>query len=158
MKYGDFASLVQLGVGLHIGTALLQLYGELGVQPIVRSIARMRSLFTDDAERPSKALEGQLDKLESDFEIFKIHLFNEFKWYVKLNAIIATILVMVLIFLAYAAGDDATLSSTIIIVAVSILPAPVTLAVLWYDSAREAGPLLAAAKALEARMMGSHAS
>ena len=32
MKYGDFSSLVQLGAGLHIGTAFLQVYGELGVE------------------------------------------------------------------------------------------------------------------------------
>ena len=45
MKYGDFSSVVQLGVGLHVGTALLQLYGELGVQPLVRVLNRTRSLL-----------------------------------------------------------------------------------------------------------------
>ena len=45
IKYGDFSSLVQLGVGLHVGTALLQLYGELAVEPLTRTLDRTRTLF-----------------------------------------------------------------------------------------------------------------
>ena len=51
MKYGDLASIVQLGVGLHVGTAVLQLYGELGVQPLERKISGIRRLFRISAIR-----------------------------------------------------------------------------------------------------------
>ena len=55
MKYGDLSSVVQLGVGLHVGGAVLQLFGELGV-PLERRIARIRGLFRlPEAERPPGA-------------------------------------------------------------------------------------------------------
>jgi hypothetical protein len=88
MKYGDFSSLVQLGVGIHLGTALLQLYGELGVQPLVRTIARIESLFVDETELP-KDVEDELRRLECDFDIFKIRLFNEYKSFVKLRGCVS---------------------------------------------------------------------
>jgi hypothetical protein len=153
MKYGDFSSLVQLGVGLHVGTALLQLYGELGVQPLVRTIARIRSLFGEEKERPPKEVEDELNKLESDFEIFKIQLFNEYKKYVKINSAVAVILVIVLTVLAYKAEDMIAAEVTIFIVAFSVLPAPVTLGALWLDAARAIRPIEAQADDLERRAL-----
>ena len=56
--------VVQLGVGLHVGTALLQLYGELGVEPLARVLERTRSLFAaPQEERPPKAIEEELERL-----------------------------------------------------------------------------------------------
>jgi len=68
MKYGDFSSLVQLGIGLHLGTALLQMYGELGVAPLVRTIDRVRSLYlVPEGEQPPKSLKEELERLESKY-------------------------------------------------------------------------------------------
>jgi hypothetical protein len=153
MKYGDFSSLVQLGAGLHVGTALLQVYGELGVQPLVRTIVRIRSLFGDEKERPPKETEDELNKLESDFEVFKIRLFNEYKRYVKINSVVAVILVIMLIVLAYKAEDMISAELTIVIVALSVLPAPLTLGALWVDAAREIRPIVAQANDLERRAL-----
>jgi hypothetical protein len=41
MTFGDFSSLVQLGVGLHAGTALFQLLSEFGVAPLERRLGRL---------------------------------------------------------------------------------------------------------------------
>lgn len=153
MKYGDFSSLVQLGVGLHAGTAFLQLYGELGTQPLVRTITRIRSLFADENERPPKAVEDELNKLENDFEIFKIRLFNEYKKYVKINSVFAILLVIVLTVIAYKAEDMIAIELTIAIVALSVLPAPLTLAALWRDAAREICPIKEQADELESRAL-----
>ena len=153
MKYGDFSSLVQLGVGLHIGTALLQLYGELGVQPLVRTIGRIRSLFEDENERPSKQLEDELTKIESDFEIFKIQLFNEYKKYIAVNSIAAALLALLLTFMAYKAQCDVSASVTVFIVGGSLLPAAATLGVLWLEAARALSPLKQKADALEQRAL-----
>lgn len=93
MNYGDFSSVVQLGVGLHLGAAFLQLYGEYGLAPLVRTIGRTRSLFVlPEDERPPKAIEQELDRLESRYEIFKIQLFHVYKRYVAGNSIVAMIL------------------------------------------------------------------
>jgi hypothetical protein len=45
MKNGDLSSVVQLGVGLHVGTAVLQIFADFGVTPLERRIARVRTLF-----------------------------------------------------------------------------------------------------------------
>ncbi len=147
MKYGDFSSLVQLGVGLHAGTALLQLYGDIGVQPFVRTLERIRELVgTDDA---APALKEQLEDLSSDFAIFRIELFNEFKKYVKYNFCAAAILIVILVVISYKAQDDISDGLTVLFSSASILPAFVTLGALWFDASQRLGPLKTRADALE---------
>jgi hypothetical protein len=159
MKYGDFASLVQLGVGLHVGTALLQMYGELGVAPLVRTIGRARSLFlAPQGERPPKALEDELDRLESKYEIFKIRLFQEYRKYVRINSIVATALAIILVVIAYKAQDDVREGyewTTIVMFALSLLPAPLTLGALWIDANRQVKPMKDEADDLEKRALAS---
>jgi hypothetical protein len=157
MKYGDFSSLVQLGVGLHLGTALLQLYGEIGVQPLVRTIARTRSLFAaPEAERPPKATEEALDRLENRFEIFKIRLFNEYKKYIVANSCVAVALAAVLVLIAFFADtkvDNGMDWAITLIVFFSLFPAPITLAVLWWDAGRLVKPMKKEADELERRAL-----
>jgi hypothetical protein len=148
MKYGDFSSLVQLGVGIHLGTALLQLYGELGVQPLVRTKARIESLFVDETELP-KDVEDELRRLECDFDIFKIRLFNEYKSFVKINSVVAFLLVILLTVIAYKAEDPIAAELTVFIVALSVLPAPITLGLLWLDATIEIRPIKERADKLE---------
>jgi hypothetical protein len=158
MKYGDFSSLVQLGVGLHVGTAFLQLYGELGVQPLVRVLHRTRSLFlAPEAERPLKELEEELARLESSYEIFKIQLFQEYRKYVRINSVVAIALAAILVFLAYKAQDDVGDGYewlTGLIVMLSLLPAPITLAALSVDANRQLNPMKEQADNLESRCIG----
>jgi hypothetical protein len=157
MKYGDFSSLVQLGVGLHVGTALLQIYGELGVAPLVRTIGRVRSLFlAPEGERPPKVLEDELDRLESKYEIFRIRLFQEYRKYVRINSIVATALAIILVIITYKAQDDVSPGynwTTIMMSALSLLPAPLTLAVLWIDANRQLKPMKYEADDLEKRSL-----
>jgi hypothetical protein len=93
MKYGDFSSLVQLGVGLHAGTALLQIYGEIGVQPLIRTLTRIRKLLEGEVATEEPAVDN-LDQLDTEFDIFRIQLFNEFKRYVIANFAVATVLII----------------------------------------------------------------
>jgi len=155
IKYGDFSSLVQLGVGLHVGTALLQLYGELAVKPLTRTLGRTRSLFlAPQDERPPKAIEEELEELESRYEIFKIQLFYEYRWYVFFNLVVAVVLAITLVILAYKAEDPITEDwfwTTIGMVALSILPGPISLAALWFDASSQVRPLHQEAEKLEKR-------
>jgi hypothetical protein len=155
MKYGDFSSLVQLGVGLHVGTALLQLYGELGVEPLARSLGRTRSLFlAPQDDWPSKAIEEELEGLESRYEIFKIRLFYEYRKYVIFNSAAAFLLAVVLAILAYKADDpitDGWFWTTIAMVGLSFLPGPISLFALWVDANRQVLPLRQEANDLERR-------
>jgi hypothetical protein len=159
MKYGDFSSLVQLGVGLHAGTILLQLYGEFGMQPLARALERTRSLFLlPDAERPPKDIEQELDRLESKYEIFKIRLFYEYRTYVFINSGVAVALGAILILLAFKADDPIPDNSEwipILMAALSVVPAPVSLCVLWFDAAQRVKPLTTKADELEKRALAS---
>jgi hypothetical protein len=145
----------QLGVGLHIGTALLQLYGELAVKPLTRTLGRTRSLFlAPQDERPPKAIEEELEELESRYEIFKIRLFYEYRWYVFFNLVVAVVLAITLVILAYKAEDPITEDwfwTTIGMVALSILPGPISLAALWFDASSQVRPLRQEAEKLEKR-------
>ena len=159
MKYGDLSSLVQLGVGLHVGTALLQIYGDLGVAPLARTIERLRSLFAaPEGERPSQALKEELEPLESKYEIFRIQLFQEYRKYVRVNSAVAAILAIFLVVIAYIAHDDVAQGyewTTVAMVALSLLPAPLTLGVLWFDANRQVKPMKDRADDLEARALAS---
>lgn len=155
MKYGDFASLVQLGVGLHVGTALLQLYGELGVAPLTRALGRTRSLFAaPNNERPPAIIEEELERLESRYEIFKVRLFKEYRKYVFFNLGAAGLLAGMLIGIAFKTDDPITDGwewVAIVTVAMSVLPGPISLAALWFDANRQLKPMRETADELEER-------
>jgi hypothetical protein len=150
MKYGDFSSLVQLGVGVHLGTALLQLYGEIGVQPLVRTLARVKMLV---AEQSEDAAAEEFSQLEADFDIFRIQLFNEFKKYIFVNSVAAGLLAVVLIVISYTAETEISESLSVFFVALSVLPAPFTLGILWFDASRQLRPLKVRADKLEQRCL-----
>jgi hypothetical protein len=153
MKYGDFSSLVQLGAGLHIGTALLQIYGEFGMQPLVRMISRIRSLVPRGIHSEREGIEEDLSALESDFEIFQIRLFKEYETYVKINSIVAVLLVIALTVIAYKADDEIATEMAVAFVALSIFPAPITLFAFWVDAAAALGPIKKRADELEKRSL-----
>jgi hypothetical protein len=157
MKYGDLSSVVQLGVGLHVGTAVLQLFGELSVTPLERRIARVKSLFRlPDAERPPRILEEELDQLESRYELFKIDFFNRYRWCVAVNSIVAVVLAVFLIIIAIKADDvirDGYEWFAIVSIALSFLPAPLILGALWFDAQRRVKTLKSVAASIETRAL-----
>jgi|SRR6185312_16388100 len=157
MKYGDFSSLVQLGVGLHAGTAILQMYGEIGVQPMLRIIARIKSVL-DDTNPEFGRFSADLNRLESDFEIFRIRLFNEFKFLIVVNAVFCVVLLLGLIFVSYQAEVEIPAEVSVVLVALSVLPSPITLAVLWHNASKEMKPMMDRAAELEKSTLRSLAS
>jgi hypothetical protein len=152
MKYGDFSSLVQLGVGLHIGSAILQLYGEIGAEPLVRTLSRIQAIVTEPSKPELTDAKADYEQLASDYEIFKIRLFNEYKRYIKINSVVAAMLMILLVVLAFKANDPIEgdwITITISIIALSVLPALVTLGSLWIDASQLVGPMRARANTLE---------
>jgi hypothetical protein len=157
MKYGDLSSIVQLGVGLHVGTAVLQLYGELGIAPLERRISRIRRLFwVPESERPPRELEEELNWVESRYELFKIEFFREYRWCVVLNSVVALVLCILLIAIALKADDqisDGYEWFAIFAIAASFLPAPSILGSLWVDAQRRVMTLRAKADSIEKRAL-----
>ncbi|MGY2931851.1 hypothetical protein ACVWZ6_001453 [Bradyrhizobium sp. GM6.1] len=156
MKYGDFSSIVQLGVGLHIGTAVLQIYGEIGAEPLVRTLSRIRASIEDLDKSKWQEAGEEYEQLASDYDIFKIRLFNEYKNYIKINSVVAVALFILLVIIAFK-NDDPIDSDwvmiTIPMVALAVLPALVTLGSLWIDASRLAGAMMVRADALEQRVL-----
>ncbi|TWA15950.1 hypothetical protein FB004_11931 [Sinorhizobium medicae] len=154
MNFGDFSSVVQLGVGLHLGTALLQIYGEIGLQPMIRSIARMQNVAEDPKHPPKDEHRDELDALVSRFEVFKIQMFKQYKQYLVANSVNSLILISILVFISYWYSEPISAQCSIIFVALSILPAPITLFCLWLDATSALRPLLDASDSLEKKMFG----
>lgn len=140
MVYGDLSSIVQLGVGLHLGAALLQMYGELGIQPLSRTLSRIRSLFDEkNLEKDPKKGPDMLDELaalEGGFELFKIRYSNDYAWHMKLNSAFAFFILVLLVVIAFKAECTISTSLAILIVTVSIVPAPVSVATLLFKVSR----------------------
>lgn len=150
MKYGDFSSLVQLGVGLHAGTALLQLYGELGLQPFMRSLERLRERRDNKSSPPKLAdFDDELHQLEARFAVFRIRFFNSYKTSAKINLVVGIGLAVLLMVIAFIADELLSISGGILISAACLLPATITLAVLWWDASTNLSPLLKSAEKLE---------
>lgn len=153
MNFGDFSSIVQLGVGLHLGTALLQMYGEIGLQPMIRSIERMQNVAEDPNHPPTDEHRDQLATIVSRFEVYKIQMFTEYKRYLIANSVVAAMLTVILVFISYCYSTPISPQCSIIFVALSILPAPLTLFCHWHDATSALRPLMDAAKALEGKMI-----
>lgn len=155
MKYGDLSSIVQLGVGLHVGTAVLQLYSELGMAPMERRLARIRDLFKlPESECPSAELREELDRLEGRYGLFKIGFFKQYRWLVAANSIVAAVLAIFLIIIACKAGDEILARHewfAVVAVGLSFIPAPLMLGVLWWDARQRLAPLKEAADDIETR-------
>lgn len=155
MKYGDLSSIVQLGVGLHVGTAVFQLYGELGLAPMERRLNGIRSLFQLPAEqRPSPPLLDELTILEGRYTLFKVSFFQRYRWCVIADSAVAAILALLLVIIACKAEDVISEGFTwfiVLAVGLSFLPAPLMLGGLWCDARRRVAPLKKVADDLEER-------
>jgi hypothetical protein len=156
MKYGDLSTIVQLGVGLHLGTAVLQFYTELGIRPLEAKIARIKTLFLveNPAERPPDALQEELDQLESRYELFKIEFFREYRGCVGFMAIVAFVLVIFLIMIALWAGvtiEGSWYWFPVTAIILSFVPAPVTLGLLSLVAGLRIKPLRRDTENLEQR-------
>ncbi len=94
--------------------------------------------------------------MENRFEIFKIRLFNEYKKYIVANSCVAVALAAVLVLIAFFADtkvDNGMDWAITLIVFFSLFPAPITLAVLWWDAGRLVKPMKKEADELERRAL-----
>jgi hypothetical protein len=155
MNYGDLSSIVQLGVGLHVGTAVLQLYSELGMAPMERRLARIRDLFKlPEGESPAPQLREELERLEGRYGLFKIAFFKQYRGFVVVDSIVALVLAIFLIVIAYKASDDIGYGHewfAVVAISLSFIPAPLMLGVLWWDARRRLAPLKKVADDIETR-------
>lgn len=142
MKLQDFSSLVQLGVALHAGTAVLQLSENFWLRPIDRKIRRI--------EERSKAAEAEtIDRdwidtisenrrmLHTNFESFENQFHNSFAKYTTISSAFALMQVIMLVIITFSAETEILTLIGLFIMLVSIVPGFVILAIFkhHYDRA-----------------------
>jgi hypothetical protein len=156
MKLSDFSSVVQLGVGLHAGTALVQSVAEFTGTPLSRKIDRLTALAEARAARDvdyAECYETALN-LAGDLEIKKIQFFNEYKLVVYVSGGFAVGLCVLLAALALAAGWETPIWVATFIISISFGPAGILLWLLhsrWITNTRT---LATRVQTLEERLLG----
>jgi hypothetical protein len=96
--------------------------------------------------------------IEGQFEVFRIRLFNQYRFSLIINAVAALALVAILIFISFAAESEISPELGVLFSALAILPAPVTLGVLWRNASTALTPLKNSASALQEKALATSAS
>ncbi|WP_157158537.1 hypothetical protein [Bradyrhizobium sp. WSM1253] len=141
MKLSDFSSVLQLGVGLHLGTALLQSIAEFASSPLSKRIERLAKLAAlrrtrlekrSDLAEMSLELENEVLDLHSTLELRKVQFFNEYRIAAVVNTIAAVGLFCLLVWAAVQAEDPASIYLAIFLIGASFAPAVLSLGTLWW--------------------------
>jgi hypothetical protein len=156
VNLGDFSSIVQLGVGLHAGTALMQSVAEFASTPVSRRLSRLAKIAEirskKDASR--EALHEIAQDLLSDLEVKKVQFFNEYREVVAVNTVVAMVLSFILILTGFLYSEQIPGWAAVLIVLVSFAPATASLAFLWFRWRNHTKALTTAIDALDAALLG----
>ena len=154
MNVQDFFSIVQLGIGIHAGTAILQISGEFGVAPVERRVAAMESWIRQEKERGFE-LEGESDKLalvRVDLILFKANYDHLYTRSVYGTFAFGGLLTLMLAGMSFFAQAEICLMTGLMIVGLSVLPALVIFGRLWWKSSGALAPIETKVKVLESRV------
>jgi len=130
MTLGDFSSVVQLGVGLHAGTALLEAITELAESPLSRRLSRLYKIAETKLkhQRPgAQDLYDQASDLIGDLEVKKVQFFNEYKIVVEVNGAVAIVLALLLALISFLFSETTNFVIGLMINLLSLGPASVSL-------------------------------
>jgi hypothetical protein len=141
MKLSDFSSVLQLGVGLHAGTVLLQAIAEFASAPMSHRIERLarvaqlrRQRFEHDGKDTSaiEAIQSDILDAQSALELKKVWFFMEYKIAAAMNSIVALTLFGFLVWAAIVADYEVSPRLAFLIVFLSAGPAILSLLTLWW--------------------------
>jgi hypothetical protein len=141
MRLGDFSSVLQLGVGLHAGTALLQSIAEFASSPLSKRIERLAKLAAlrrvryeqnnKGLAQQSFELESEVLDLQSSLELKKVQFFNEYRIAALVNTFSAIALFVLLVWAAVKTDESIGFCRACFIVIASFAPATLSLGTLW---------------------------
>lgn len=140
----DFFSIVQLGVGIHAGTAILQLSGELGVGPVERRVNSLQLWLEEEkAEIGEKAAaqEKQLEEfderlsiLRTDISIYRVRYERLYRRSIYGTFGFAGGLSFTLAIMSFLADSDISIVLGLLLVLLCFVPATLIFANLWQVS------------------------
>jgi len=164
MRLGDFSSVLQLGVGLHVGTALLQSIAEFASSPISKRIERLAKLAALRRARyqqnnkvlaeKSLELESEVLDLQSSLELKKVQFFNEYRIAALVNTLSAIALFILLVWAAVRADDSIGFWLASLVVIASFAPATLSLGTLWRRWHVNTADVRRATDKIEHRLLG----
>lgn len=141
MSLSDFSSVLQLGVGLHAGTALLQPILEFASTPIVaraERLARIAELRVDRLRRTGKphsraeTLLNDLNDIRGLLALDRVLFFQEYKIAASANAVFAAVLYGLLSWAALHPDRGVGPLLATCLIGLSMGPAVASLAILWW--------------------------
>jgi hypothetical protein len=143
VKVQDFFSVVQLGVAVHAGTAFLQLSGEFGIAPVERRVGNISAWIADEREL-GNVLEDEAEELKDI--IMMIYIFKEQYYKVYRNHVTVTLsfsaaLAFCLAVMSFLADADISVLAGLGLILLSFVPAVLTFASLWQQSANALAPI-----------------
>lgn len=134
MTLGDFSSVVQLGVGLHAGTALLEPIAEFTQSALSRRLGRLHKIAELKLKHGRPGAQDVYDHasdLLGDLEVKKVQFFNEYKTVVEVNGAVAIVLALLLALLAFRFSEETNAIIGSMITLTSLGPASASLLFLW---------------------------
>ncbi|MCW2272732.1 hypothetical protein GJ654_01400 [Rhodoblastus acidophilus] len=178
MKLSDFESLVQLGVGIHAGTAFFSMLNEIQLQPIAGRIAEVEAWLKDckskyidnkrgfyfyeflnkknktELEIKVDELIDKLNGIRTSIKICRIQHFNEFKKLTKINFSVGGLLLMVLVVASFCPDAELNVWTAILLSGLCFCPALWSFIRLWRRGRDALAPALDRLAFLEAIMRG----
>lgn len=139
---------------MHLGAAILQLFPEFAAAPLQRAVVRIKQGMAEVTVDDNMAEE--CGKLESDYQLFQIGLFHKTKHLVKSNFAVAVALIVILMVISYKAQEDLNESLSVVFASLSVVPAFLTLLVLWWNTRDDLSKLKKRASDLEKRVFRTH--
>jgi hypothetical protein len=154
MNLQDFFSIVQLGVGIHAGTAILQLSGELGVTPVERRIDDIEVWIRREKERGFELVADtdQLELLRVDLILFRTRYDRLYRRSIHRTFLFGCLITLMLAVMSFFAQCEICVWAGLAIVAFSILPAAIIFARLWRVSSRALEPIKVSLATMESNI------
>lgn len=125
MKFGDFASLVQLGIGIHAGTAVLQLLSEFSLSPLETRAERISKLVAH-FEKQGRDLtyeQAILNKIKTDIILCKGRHFVAYRRHTGRNFGVAFLLLFILIWISFDPEAQLSVGGALILSLLCFTPA-----------------------------------
>jgi hypothetical protein len=153
MKVQDFFSIVQLGVGIHVGTAILHLIGEFGVAPVERRIENI-AIWLREESAASIKLEDEEEELK-DIQLL-VHIYTEYTNEYRKLAIgmigVAGVLAFALAIMSFVADSDISILVALGLVLLSFIPATIAFAYMLQKATAALAPIIRQVDGMERSM------
>jgi hypothetical protein len=154
MKVQDFFSIVQLGVGIHVGTAILHLIGEFGVAPVERRIENIAMWLREESAAGIKLEdeEEELKDIQLLVHIYKTEYTNEYRKLAIGMIGVAGVLAFALAIMSFVADSDISIVVGLGLVLLSFIPATIAFAYMLQKATAALEPIIRQVDGMEGSM------